>query len=204
MIAVFGGTFDPVTRGHIHVANQVWSRLSPSKVLFLPCNVPVHRDQPRASAEQRCEMIRIAVSDFAHMELNRLEIDRGGVSYMSETLEHIASQNPAQIILMILGSDAYQHFDNWHRPERILNLCHLVVCRRPGYEFTASRHSTGLINDPKLLQKNPSGLVFNFEIEPNDCSSTLVRQQLKQKENTVNCIHPAVHQYIMSHQIYGS
>ena len=77
MIGVLGGTFDPIHAGHMHIAEQVESRLPLTELHFLPCATPVHRDIPQVSDAQRVQMIELAIAGISKFKLNHLELERG-------------------------------------------------------------------------------------------------------------------------------
>jgi nicotinate-nucleotide adenylyltransferase len=203
MIAIFGGTFDPITLGHIHVARQVQTLLDPDSIHFLPCSVPVHRAQPIASPIQRCEMINLAIQSFDVAILNPSEINRGGHSFMVDTLEVLAKENSGETLSLVIGSDAYEHFERWKSPGQILEYCHLIVCKRPDHEVKRNRFFHCQVTDHSQIEKSPAGSIVMLDIEPNQCSSTWVRSQLMQNKSVSSCISSPVLDYIMVNQIYS-
>jgi nicotinate-nucleotide adenylyltransferase len=203
MIAIFGGTFDPITLGHIHVAKQVQILLDPDSIHFLPCAVPVHRAQPVASPIQRCDMIELATQSIDGVSLDRSEIDRGGDSFMVDTLENLKEINSGETLLLVIGSDVYEDFNRWKSPRKILEYCHLIVCRRPNHEAECSEFYNYQTIELKQIQHSPAGSILILDIQPNECSSTYVRSQLMQKKTVSNCISPPVLDYIIANQIYS-
>ena len=99
MIGILGGTFDPIHNGHLHIATQVVSRLGLSQVQMMPCALPVHRDQPHATAQQRCAMIERALAENPELVLNTLEIERDGPSYTIDSLRQIRENSDAPLVL---------------------------------------------------------------------------------------------------------
>ena len=121
MIGILGGTFDPVHEGHFHIATQVLFRLDLEQVQFMPCALPVHRDEPHASATDRCAMIELMIADQAAFALNTLELDRSGPSYMIDSLREIRRQSDASLVL-VLGADAFNDFASWKLPMKSCRL----------------------------------------------------------------------------------
>ena len=146
MIGILGGTFDPIHTGHMQVAEQVEQRLALDEIHFLPCAIPVHRDKPRVSDANRVQMIELAIAGHSRFKLNTMELDRGGQSYMVDTLRLIRAQNLKARIVLILGADAFNQLPGWKSPDEILQLAHLVVCRRPGVELDQSIYTNHRVN----------------------------------------------------------
>ncbi|MDH3859545.1 MAG: nicotinate-nicotinamide nucleotide adenylyltransferase, partial [Gammaproteobacteria bacterium] len=119
MIGILGGTFDPVHEGHFHIAMQVLNRLGLEQVQFVPCALPVHRDEPHASASERCAMIELMIADEVAFVLNTLELDRGGLSFMIDSLREIRVETGSTLVL-VLGADAFNDFASWKAPHEIL------------------------------------------------------------------------------------
>lgn len=133
-IGVLGGTFDPPHFGHIAAGLEVRHRLGLSKVLFVVANDPWQKSglRPVTPAPLRLEMVRSAVDGLDGLEASALEIDRGGESYMADTLRELRGLHPEAELLMMVGSDAAQGLDTWKRPSELRELAATVVFDRPG------------------------------------------------------------------------
>ncbi len=202
MIGILGGTFDPIHTGHMQVAEQVQSLVSLDEIHFLPCAIPVHRDTPRVSDANRVQMIELAIAGNSRFRLNALELDRGGQSYTVDTLRQFKAQNQTDTIILILGADAFNQFSGWKSPREILQLVHLVVCKRPGVELDKSIYAEHWINSAQKLRGQTQSCILPLEIDENPCSSTYVRQLLLERNQADRCIPPAVYQFILRNHLY--
>ncbi|MFA9420257.1 MAG: nicotinate (nicotinamide) nucleotide adenylyltransferase, partial [Gammaproteobacteria bacterium] len=151
-IGILGGTFDPIHKGHLQIAEQVLSQLGLDEIHFMPCANPVHRDMPRANNADRLQMIKLAIAGHPGFRLNTLELDRGGQSYMIDTLRQICDQGQFDRIYLVLGADAFNIFHGWKSPHEILALANLVICRRPGIEFNWSNYSNLRVDSIQALK----------------------------------------------------
>jgi nicotinate-nucleotide adenylyltransferase len=201
MIGILGGTFDPIHNGHIHIATQVVKRLNLEQLQFMPCALPVHRGQPRVSAEHRCAMIERVLAEHPVFALNTLELERGGPSYSVDSLRQIRQKSEATLVL-ILGADAFNGFARWKMPEEILRLAHLVVCFRPGIEVDSNLYRDHRVETPIEMSKQPTGAILLLEVDAIDCSSSAVRATLDAGELAAHYLHPAVASYIEDHHLY--
>jgi nicotinate-nucleotide adenylyltransferase len=201
MIGILGGTFDPIHEGHFHIATQVLTRLGLEQVQFMPCALPVHRDEPHASTTDRCAMIELMIAGETAFALNTLELDRGGSSYTFDSLREIRRQTDATLVL-VLGADAFNDFASWKLPHEILKIAHLVVCHRPGYEVGAHTFNDYLASSSGVLAEQSAGAILLLEVDAIDCSSSEVRAALAQGDTTGQCLRPVVADYIDKHDLY--
>lgn len=202
MIGILGGTFDPIHTGHMQIAEQVESSLSLNELHFLPCATPVHRDMPQVSDAQRVQMIELAIAGNSKFRLNHLELDRGGKSFMVDTLRQIKAQGQIGTVILILGTDVFNQFQSWKFPEEILQLAHLVVCNRPGVEMDKSIYAKHWVNSAQILESNSEGCILPLEIDENPCSSTYVRKLLLDRNQAGRCLPTAVYQFILRNHLY--
>jgi len=199
---ILGGTFDPIHMGHMQVAEQVARHVSLDEIHFLPCATPVHRDKPLVSDADRVKMIELAIAGNSRFRLNTLELDRGGQSYMVDTLRQIKKQNQSVTIILILGADVFNRFPDWNSPDEILQLAHLVVCMRPGFELDRSIYASHWANSAQALRDQTQSNILSLEIDENPCSSTHVRHLLREQNQANRCLPPAVYQYILDNHLY--
>ena len=201
MIGILGGTFDPIHNGHLHIATQVTMCLQLEQVQFMPCALPVHRDHPQATAQQRCDMIDRALAEHRNFVLNTLEIERDGPSYMIDSLREIRRRSAAPLLLL-LGSDAFNGFGNWKQPQEILELAHLAVCLRPGVSVDQTLFAGNRIDSAQQLSRQSAGAILLLEVDAIDCSSSAVRASLVAGTIPRHQLHPDVADYIQTNNLY--
>ena len=194
-IGVLGGTFDPVHIGHLIVAEEARLKLGLSKVLFVPAGQPwLKQDRNIAPAVHRVEMVRRAIADNPFFELSTLEVERAGPSYTVDTLTMLGKQLGSRASLFfILGRDTLAELPLWKEPQKVVQLCRLVVPPRLG-----SR-------DLKHLEKAIPGLlerVIQLDMPVIGISSSEIRQRIAQGLPIRYLVPPAVEKYITEHRMY--
>ena len=132
--AVFGGSFNPIHFGHLMIADEMLEQLELDRVLFVPAALPPHKPAGSlAPAEDRCEMVRLAVAGHAHFEVSDIELRRRGPSFTVDTLE--ALQRAGDELILLVGSETFLDLLSWRQPRRIVELARLVVVPRTGSAF---------------------------------------------------------------------
>src|SRR3989454_2168612 len=135
-VGVLGGTFDQVHYGHLVVAEEVYTTLQLTEMIFVPAGQPPHKTNVEiTAAEQRLEMLELAIASNPHFIISRIDLDRPGPSYTVDMLQLLRKQwGENTAIYFIIGGDSLEDLLSWHDPSGILEqLTHLVVVRRPGY-----------------------------------------------------------------------
>src|SRR5215216_6980932 len=135
-IGLFGGTFDPPHLGHLILASEAYSQLGLDRLLWILTPDPPHKqEQIITPVEHRLAMVHLAIQDNPKFELSRIELDRPGPHYTSDTVEMIAEEHPEADITPIIGGDSLRDLPTWHKSKELLYACHWVgVMRRPGEE----------------------------------------------------------------------
>ena len=203
MIGILGGTFDPIHKGHLHIAEAVLSSLDLAQLQFIPSANQVHRDTPGGTAHQRCEMIELAIAGRSRFTLNTLELDRGGPSYTVDTLQAL-SETTTSALLMIIGADAFNCFMDWKSQDRILSLCNLIVCHRPDIVVERTIYSTRWVDSLEQLAASKAGAIFNFKVDDCSCSSSDIRLAVNEGFIHSPCLNEDVADYIQSNNLYRS
>src|ERR1700682_3230508 len=150
-IGLFGGTFDPIHRGHLALARAARERCKLSRILFVPANVPPHKQaQPLSAYAHRYAMIALATAqekDFAPSLLEAAEdfesgSDRGKKTraekpnYTIDTVRRLKqSCKQADRLFLLIGIDAFADIAKWHQAEALFRECEFIVASRPGYSL---------------------------------------------------------------------
>jgi nicotinate-nucleotide adenylyltransferase len=193
-LGVLGGTFDPIHSGHLAAGRAAIACARLDRVLFVPSAHPPHRGVAAASAEDRLAMTRLAVEGESRFEVSDEEVQRGGLSYTSDTLSELHRSHPGDELFLILGWDAARLFKTWHQPERVSELASIVIVTRPGLKTPAAADlaATGL----------DAARVINCVAHTPDVSASELRQALATGESLAGKLPPAVERYIAGHRLY--
>jgi nicotinate-nucleotide adenylyltransferase len=190
-----GGTFDPVHNGHIEAARELRDVAELDEVWLMPNNLPPHRRPPLASPQDRMRMIEIAVRGHPGLVPSRLEIERGGTSYTTDTLRELQSRFPGQRFELLLGADAAQQIHSWHDASAILHEASFVIFNRPGTEL--SREDLAALGFP--APRTRSVHVHTPEVAAHE-----IRDRIKGGMAIDDLMPVAVVDYIRTHHLYGS
>ncbi len=132
-LGILGGTFNPIHNGHVLMAHTAAEAFGLERVLVVPSCLPPHKDLAGGvSAEHRLAMVRLAVDGDPLLEVETLEIDRGGVSYAIDTVRHLAGRYPGHERFFIIGIDSLLELYRWKEVGTFLTLCRVVTVDRPG------------------------------------------------------------------------
>jgi nicotinate-nucleotide adenylyltransferase len=138
-VGIYGGTFDPIHLGHLRVITQLFEKDLVDQLLVVPAGEPLLRDNaPIASAAQRRAMCQLALSDLppaiaSKVQVNPIEVLRMGPSYAIDTVEAVAQNFPGDTIVLVIGQDAAEKLDQWHRIKELRTMVQFLVIGRPGY-----------------------------------------------------------------------
>lgn len=188
-IALYGGAFDPVHRAHLAAARAVRRQLSLEKVVFIPAaQSPSKPHGPIASDADRLKMLEIALRDEIGLEVDDLEVRRGGLSYTLDTVRMFQTREPEAELFWVIGGDQLLQLDSWHAIDELVRRVAFLVLARPGYELAAP---------------NISGLVWRqIEAPLMVESSTAVRERIAQGVPLEGCLPAAVEAFICEKALY--
>ena len=217
-IGILGGTFDPVHNGHLGLARQVRERFHLDRILFVPAFVSPHKlDQHCAPPRHRLQMLRLALAPYREFSISELEIRREGPSYTVDTVEVLKAEALEKEFHLIMGQDTFEGLATWKDKFRLLELCHLIVARRPDpqskdFAETAQQwieklklpHTLERRDGDVLCFKNPVSktAIRFFDLALMDVSSSEIRERIVRKEEIKNLLPPKVENYIIETQLY--
>jgi nicotinate-nucleotide adenylyltransferase len=137
-LGLFGGSFNPVTCGHLLIAQAAVEELALTRLFFIPATQsPFKLDVELAPAPERLRWLRLALAGQPKYEVDDQEIQRGGISYTVETLRAYQTRFPGAQLFYLIGADHALKLNEWRDPEALAELAEFVVSPRPG-ETTAT------------------------------------------------------------------
>lgn len=189
-----GGTFDPIHIGHLVAAERARLGAGLEEVWFMPANVPPHKkNAPKASSEQRWDMVCLAVQGNPYFRPIDIEICKGGVSYSINTVELLQQQHPDVYFSYIIGADMVQYLPKWHRIDELAKQIDFIGLGRPGYELRLAQ-----------LPPHIRGRVKQVTMPLIGISSTAIREERLNKGSIRYWVPNSVQAYIEENHLYES
>jgi len=191
-IGIFGGSFNPVHMGHLIMAQDALEFFGLAKVLFVPCNLPPHKDPSQlASPAHRAAMLALAIRENPRFELCDLEIKKGGTNYSIDTVRHLRKIYPRHALYFIIGSDSLLELHQWKEVNALLKLCRFVTFVRPGFELKFANKD--------MLRKLRKDII---DVHLVDISSTDIRRRAATGMSIRYLVPRRVEKYIARHALY--
>ena len=217
-IGLFGGTFNPIHRGHLRVAKQVKQGFGLDQVILIPAALPPHKMPGGVvAAENRLQMILLAIEDTAGLGVSDVELKRTGLSYTIDTVQHFKNTlaGNAQIFL-IMGLDAFLEIDSWKSYDKLLEKIAFIIVNRPlgGHSDNAGwkrleKYLISQISPDYTFHASQSCYrrpgcppIHVCQIDALDVSSTRIREMIKKDRPIDRLVPPKVAQYIISKGLY--
>ena len=216
MIGFFGGSFDPIHTGHLHVATQLDALYPFKKLLFVPTSQNPHKkNSPIASNSQRYEMIHLLLqeSQYTHWEVSDLELGTSKNSYTIDTLKTLHSTKTE--IALIMGMDSFVDFPHWRNVSEILNQTHLIIVDRkenalsPDSPLNKLPYSYERVSNHRWKQLNSSQWIDYRIIDALPYSSTSLRSTISNNWKSNTMTHPpmgipkCVWKFIKDNRLYS-
>jgi len=202
-----------VHNGHIDCAILSAKLLGLEKVVFIPAGRPPHGKKTAASAEQRLDMLSLALENHPDFEVSRVEIERETTAYTIDTvkeLKRIYGDN----LYFIIGMDAFAEIDTWKKAEELLRSVNFIVMPRSGMDReeilrklqrafkkqvspgrSADELATAVFNDSPFT-------VYFPDAPETDISSSIIKRRLQRGESIDNLVPPCVEEYIKREGVY--
>lgn len=208
MLGIIGGAFDPIHYGHLRIALEAHEALGLEQLQWIPTGQPPHRQAAHATAQQRLEMLRLALAEQPQWQLDSRELERSGPSFMVDTLTEIREEQGRQRpIVLILGEDAFTGLSSWSRWQQLWSLAHILVCTRPGssqaldklLEQECRKHE---VAELMPLQQSAAGSLYRLQVNPLDIASSRIRDIIQRRQSPRFLLPDAVLQYIEANHLY--
>ena len=218
-IGLFGGTFNPIHRGHLWAASEVKKRFNLDQISLIPAALPPHKAPGQvAKADDRLAMINLAVADFSGFTVSDVELNRSGPSYTIDTIRYFKqSLGEDARIYLIMGLDAFIEIHTWKSHQELLEQIAFIVIARPGEGYADARQGWEVL---AAYLKSTLSADFQFgaadacytskgkqpiyirDVKALDISSTKIREKVKKKQSIEGLVPPGVADYIRLKGLY--
>ncbi len=227
-IGLFSGTFDPIHRGHLALAQAAQERFSLGRIYFVPTGNPPHKKQPLAAFADRYAMVVLATMGekmFVPSLLEAPALSASGkkgapvpeVNYSIDTVQRMKSVlKKADQLFFLIGIDAFNDIAKWHQAEALFRECPFIVASRPGYSLADVANALPERLRPKAAVTKPFAkqpakgdlmlpgvTVHLLDGVQQNVSATAIREAVSGKKSLAKFVEPAVGEYIRKMGLYG-
>jgi nicotinate-nucleotide adenylyltransferase len=193
-IGIMGGTFDPIHLGHLIAAESAREAAGLHEVWFMPTHIPPHKpNTPKASAEQRLEMVRLAITNHISFRAVDYELTRGGVSFTADTVQSLHELHPTLTFYYIIGADMVMYLPKWVQIEQIIKHVSFIGLQRAGFQVA--------------LDQLPAYLAEKVQLAPMpliEISSTAIRERERLRQSVRYLVPENVRVYMEANRLYES
>ncbi len=191
-IGLFGGTFDPVHRAHVALAESALAALALDTVRWVPAGQPWQKARGRqvTPAVHRVAMVQQAIAHEPRFVLERIEVDREGPSFTLDTVRALQAAEPGHAWVLLIGQDQYANLHTWANWRDLLARVELAVANRPG--AVVPPHAEVLAHPHRMV---PLPML--------DISSTQIRTAAALGHDLSPMVPPGVARYIDQNRLYA-
>jgi nicotinate-nucleotide adenylyltransferase len=195
-LGILGGAFNPPHLGHLVCAQEALVQLELERVVFVPVGEAPHRElQDDPGPEARLEMVELAIADDERFTSSRIEMDREGPSYTSDTLQQLLEESPDDELFLILGGDQAAALPTWHEPEKVLERASVAVFERMSWSRNAIVIKIGRMPGVERVRYLDMPLI--------QVSSSAIRRRVRDGVPIRYLVPGKVVEYIATNELYG-
>ncbi len=195
--AIFGGTFDPIHIGHIHIAYEALYNLELDEVIFMPNGHPPHKRNRLVTEEKfRYEMVSRAIEGEEKFSISDFEIKSNSLSYTYNTLMYFNDIEPNTQWYFLVGVDSLMTLRQWKNIDIILDNCTLVVFSRTGYTID------DVLKMKRDLEQEYNKEIILLEMSLLDISSTEIKKKISEDKIVTYLLPQGVDEVINKYNLY--
>jgi nicotinate-nucleotide adenylyltransferase len=185
-IAIYGGTFNPIHVGHILTGYEILEKLGYDHVLYVPDNIPVHKNVVKSDSHDRLKMVELSLKRIKGFSFSDIEIKRGGYSYTYDTVIELREQLDVDNKFgVIFGDDLLSGIHLWKNIGELERICDLVCLKR----------NNTVTNPPDIRIEYFNNKIF-------DISSTEIRNRVESGLTIFGMVTEEVGKYITKRRLY--
>jgi len=210
---IFGGTFNPIHKGHINSLLTVKSALRLDKIFIVPTyRTPLRNQEDYTSPRNRYEMVKLAIEHLGKEYVcSNVELLRKGISYTIDTIEELQRKNREDDFYLIIGADQFLEFEHWHQYGSILQKANLVVTSRPGNEVSSAvgawpQKIASMVAHKKgdIIELMSGKKIVWVQLKDINVSASEIRRRLRTGAPVKEMLTKEVEHYISQHDLYRS
>lgn len=195
-IGIYGGSFDPVHKGHVNAALNFMDELSLDKIIIIPAYQPPHKKGlAMTPSEHRMNMCRLAFGKLDGFEISDIEIQRADEGYMADTIEQLREIYPDDEFFLLIGGDMLLSFRKWYAWSKITDEAVLAVAARNWEDDAALEAEAAVL-------RSSGAEVRIVPIDVKEISSTEVRESVRRADDISSMVPDGVDEYIWDHYLY--
>ncbi len=197
-VAMFGGSFNPVHKGHVELMYKMKQEFSLDKIYIIPTfSTPLKDNTPMLTPEHRLNMCRLAFEESEDIIVSDLEISRQGRSYTYETLDELSSIEKDSELFLIVGADSFMQLPLWKNAQHIFDMATILSVSRGEYTNSELSHKA------KEYTERYGAKVYFLQEAVSTVSSTQVRNYIDLGEDFCHLLPEKVGKYIKENGLYG-
>jgi nicotinate-nucleotide adenylyltransferase len=194
-IGIYGGAFDPPHLAHQALARAATTQLELNQLLILPTGQAWHKSHQPTDAAHRINMARLAFAEIPQVQVDIRETLRSGPTYTIDTLTELQLENPSATFFLLMGSDQFNAFTQWHRWQDIAKIA--TVCIAARAISISEKASKGIENQVQTACK-----IVNIQMPSMTTSATDIRKRVSHGLSIDHLVNPSVARYIAQHGLY--
>lgn len=195
---IIGGTFDPIHYAHLYIAYEAKIQLNLDKIIFMPAGIqPFKAENKVTDSWLRYDMVKQAIEPYEEFSVSTYEIDKEGLSFTYETLEHFKNILGEECeLFFITGADCLMSIDKWREVSKILSLCTFVVFSRGGFDNEVLKR-----RKEEVEEKFKCNIII-LNLKQLEISSTDIRERVKNGRRIDFFVPEKVNRLIIENNLY--
>jgi len=232
-IGLFGGTFDPIHKGHLALAQAARARCDLGRIYFVPTNVPPHKtSQPVASYFHRYSMTALATQREKTFLPSLLEAPGEFILHDKKSAKASIASTPnysidtirclkrslkrSDRLFFLIGVDAFKDIAKWRDAEALFSECAFIVASRPGFSLADVAAALPEKLQPRAEATRPfarqpargdlvlPGVTLHLLDDVNQkISATEIREAVRAKKPLRRLVPESVEEYIKKEGLYA-
>lgn len=204
-IGIFGGTFDPVHKGHTEIIKNLFELIPLDKVIVIPNGKAPHK-KVSVNSKERLKMVSSAFQDIDKVIIDDREIKKNDPSYAISTLKELLEENEDNSLVWIMGSDAFSEIDSWYQWQDFIEMVNIIVMVRPNHEISMDSEAFNIMSTRQTIDKESlhagRGKIYLLKIRPIEITSTEIRNKIIEGKDVSEFLLEEVNELISKGNLY--